>query len=244
MLPRPTHPVHHVPYKVAAAWELRVRAEVERRSAASASRKQALTRTLGDDKVAGRVPRELCQRAKKTPAVRVWVRSLEEPVRRYLVEQQRGVVKDADAELTSDDDYDESGTGSSNESLDSEDEEIVFVGRNGSMRDGKSKSKSRPKTKNKVKGQAQAHGNIENVGGQWKRVRRETKGTGATQDEGMLFDGLGDEDGGAFRYVFSLLSLFLSPFPRISCMLNFFVCFLRSTVFLPLHPPPQLWRSR
>ncbi|KAI1809717.1 hypothetical protein GGS20DRAFT_570745 [Poronia punctata] len=168
-LPRPTHPVHHVPYKVAAAWELRVRAEVESRTAAEVRRKQALTRTLGDEDVAGRVPRELCQRAKKTPAVRAWVRSLEEPVRRYLVERE-GAREDADdAGLRTDD---------SSDSLDSEDEEIVFVGRDGSMRDGKRKN---------------------NVGGQWKKAHSEKSTTGAMQDEGMLFDSLGDEDGGAFR---------------------------------------------
>ncbi|KAI3329400.1 hypothetical protein HD806DRAFT_482882 [Xylariaceae sp. AK1471] len=169
--PRPTHPVHHVPYQIAAAWELHVRAEVESRNAALARRKQALTRTLGDEGVAGRVPRELCQRAKKTPAVRTWVRSLEEPVRKYLVERE--VASEGHADLRTDES--ESGSG-----LDSEDEEIVFVGRNGSMRDGKGKGNR-------------------GAGSQWKKARRENKGTGTTQDEGMLFDGFGDEDGGAFR---------------------------------------------
>ncbi|KAI1340420.1 R3H-associated N-terminal domain-containing protein [Xylariaceae sp. FL0016] len=146
--PHPTHPVHHVPYHVAAVWDLRMRVEVETKKAAAARRKQIQTRTLGDDHVAGRVPRELFQRAKKTPAVRTWVRSLEEPVRKYLV--QREVARE-----------------SSSESEDTEDEEIVFVGRNGTMRDG------------------------------WKKARREEKGR--TQDEGILFDALGEEDDGAFR---------------------------------------------
>ncbi|KAH9897193.1 R3H-associated N-terminal domain-containing protein [Xylariomycetidae sp. FL2044] len=146
--PRPTHPVHHVPYQIAAVWDLRMRAEVETKKAVAARRKQMQTRTLGDEHVAGRVPRELFQRAKKIPAVKTWVRTLEEPVRRYLVERE--VAKDA----------------SSSED-DTEDEEIVFVGRNGTMRDG------------------------------WKKARREEKGK--PQDEGMVFDALGDEDGGTFR---------------------------------------------
>ncbi|KAI0864141.1 hypothetical protein F4860DRAFT_431270 [Xylaria cubensis] len=175
--PHPTHPVHHIPYGIAARWELRVRAEVEARNAALARRKQALTRTLGDEAVAGRVPRELCQRAKKTPAVRTWVRSLEEPVRKYLVEREVAREGGGDAGLRTDDDS-ESSSG-----LDSEDEEIVFVGRNGSMREGRGKKKD--------DGGAGA--------GQWKKARREEKRTGATQDEGMLFDAFGDEDGGAFR---------------------------------------------
>ena len=121
--PRPTHPVHHVPYQVAAAWELRVRADVEAKEATAARHKQQQTQTLGDDAVTGRVPRELFLRAKKTPAVRTWVRTLEEPVRQYLVD--RRVAQEAEAE----------------ESDDTEDEEIVFVGRNGSMRDGWKKAR-------------------------------------------------------------------------------------------------------
>lgn len=121
--PRPTHPVVHVPYQVAAAWDQRVRAEVEAKKAAAVRRKQAQTRTQGDAHVAGRVPRELCHRAKKIPAVRTWVRSLEEPVRRYLVELE--VANDDRLSAATDDDDD-----------DTEDEEIVFVGRNGTMRDG------------------------------------------------------------------------------------------------------------
>lgn len=121
--PRPTHPVHHVPYQVAAAWELRVRADVDAKKAAAARHKQQQTQTLGDDAVTGRVPRELFLRAKKTPAVRTWVRTLEEPVRQYLID--RRAAREAEAE----------------ESDDTEDEEIVFVGRNGSTRDGWKKAR-------------------------------------------------------------------------------------------------------
>ncbi|KAI1368605.1 R3H-associated N-terminal domain-containing protein [Xylaria arbuscula] len=180
-LPRPTHPVNNVPYQIAAAWELRVRAEVESRNAALLRRKQAHTRTLGDDGVAGRVPRELCQRAKKTPAVRIWVRSLEEPVRKYLVERE--MAKEPEPDLKTDD-----SDSSSSTDMDSEDEEIVFVGRNGSMRDGKSRGT-----------EGNSHKPVPDAGGQWKRARREEKKSGATQDEGMLFDAFGDEDDGAFR---------------------------------------------
>lgn len=154
---RPTHPVVHVPYQLASAWDLHVRARVESKTAAAARRKQTQTRTMGDEHVTGRVPRELFVRAKKVPAVKTWVRSLEEPVRRYLVERE--VAKPA-AEL-----HDES------ESSGTEDEEIVFVGRNGSMRDG------------------------------WKKARREPKGPAdTTAQEGMIFDVLGDDDeSGAFK---------------------------------------------
>ncbi|RYC54654.1 hypothetical protein CHU98_g11549, partial [Xylaria longipes] len=107
---------------------------------------------------------------------------LEEPVRRYLVERE--VAREGDAGLRTDSE----SSSSSSSDLDSEDEEIVFVGRGGSMRDGKGKKDGARR------GEAKA-----TVGGQWKRARREEKRTGATQDEGMLFDAFGDEDGGAFR---------------------------------------------
>ncbi|KAI6084598.1 R3H-associated N-terminal domain-containing protein [Hypoxylon rubiginosum] len=161
--PLPLHPVTHVPYQVAAYWDLRVRAEVEARRAAVARRQQTHARTLGDSHVAGRVPRELFQRAKKTPAVRTWVRSLEEPVRKYLVERE--VAREPSLLLTDSEDDDDNV----------EDEEIVFVGRNGTtMRDG------------------------------WKRARRETKGRAAgagTDEEGMVFDAAlgGDDADSAFR---------------------------------------------
>lgn len=124
-----------------------MRARVESKTAAAARRKQTQTRTLGDDHVAGRVPRELFVRAKKVPAVKTWVKSLEEPVRKFLVERE--VAKPA-ADTESD--------------YSTEDEEIVFVGRNGTMRDG------------------------------WKKARREPKGTESSAQEGMVFDALGDDD--------------------------------------------------
>ncbi|KAI0483287.1 hypothetical protein GGR56DRAFT_671064 [Xylariaceae sp. FL0804] len=162
-LPCPTYRLHHVPYQVAAAWDARLRADAEAAAAAAARRKQTHTRTRGDGLVAGRVPRELSLRAKRTPAVRAWVRSLEEPVRRYLVERE---VAARDETEDNDDNGDEDESSSD---ADTEDEEIVFVGRNGSMRDG------------------------------WKRARREDARKHETRDEGMMFDALGDEDGGAFR---------------------------------------------
>ncbi|KAI1461856.1 R3H-associated N-terminal domain-containing protein [Annulohypoxylon moriforme] len=148
--PRPLYPVNHIPYQIAAAWDKRVRAEVEEKRAAAARRKQMQTRTLGDEHVTGRVPRELFQRAKKTPAVKTWVRSLEEPVRQYLVDQELAKKPTT-----------------SNSDEDTEDEEIVFVGRDGSMHEG------------------------------WKKARRENHGK--TEDEGMIFDALGNDADSAFR---------------------------------------------
>ncbi|KAK7927323.1 hypothetical protein PG985_004321 [Apiospora marii] len=153
--PRATHPVHHVPYQMAAAWDMRVRADVEAKKAAAALRKQQQTKTLGDDAVAGRVPRELFVRAKKTPAVKTWVRSLEEPVRKFLVDQRRAREE---AEVEAEDSSDST-----------EDEEIVFVGRNGTMRDG------------------------------WKKARREDKKQGATEEGMVFDALGDDDESSAFK---------------------------------------------
>ncbi|KAK8119391.1 uncharacterized protein PG998_004017 [Apiospora kogelbergensis] len=153
--PRPTHPVHHVPYQIAAAWDLRLRADVEAKKAAAALRKQQHTKTLGDDAVAGRVPRELFLRAKKTPAVKTWVRSLEEPVRKFLVDRR---VAREEAEASVEDSSDST-----------EDEEIVFVGRNGTMRDG------------------------------WKKARREDKKQGSTEEGMVFDALGDDDESSAFK---------------------------------------------
>ncbi|KAI2629523.1 R3H-associated N-terminal domain-containing protein [Hypoxylon sp. NC1633] len=169
--PRPLHPVNHVPYQIAVAWDLRLRAQVETKRAAAARCKQMQTRTLGDEHVAGRVPRELFQRAKKIPAVKTWVRSLEEPVRRYLVELE--LAKEP---------------ASSESEADTEDEEIVFVGRDCSTRDGWKKARRESKGKT---------GNQEVIFVSRDGSMRDTNGR--TKDEGMIFDALGDDADSAFR---------------------------------------------
>lgn len=138
---RPTHPVHHIPYQLAAYWDIKggVRERVEERKQVLAS--------------GPTVPHDLRVKAKRTPAVKSWLRVLEEPVRQFLVD--RGVA------------------GEESDSMDSEDEEIVFVGRNGSMNDRPSPSPS------------------------WKRARREKKD--AEAEEGMVLDSLGDDESAAFK---------------------------------------------
>jgi hypothetical protein len=147
---RPTHPVRHIPYQLAQFWDQKgaVRDRV-------AQRKAAFTPTVG------KVPRDLHTKAKRTPAVKSWLRVLEEPVRQFLVAAGR--------------DDDESDSSSS---LDSEDEEIVFVGRNGSMTDARG----------------------------WKKARREKKDR--EPQPGMVLDSLGDDESSSFKYVSPLPSFF------------------------------------
>lgn len=103
------------------------------------------------------MPRELFLRAKKTPAVKTWVRSLEEPVRKFLVDRR---VAREEAEASVEDSSDST-----------EDEEIVFVGRNGTMRDG------------------------------WKKARREDKKQGSTEEGMVFNALGDDDESSAFKYV-------------------------------------------
>jgi hypothetical protein len=106
----------------------------------------------------GKVPRDLRAKAKKTPAVKSWLRVLEEPVRQFLVDKGL-VAKAADDEHAIED----SGT---------EDEEIVFVGRNGNMMDAKT----------------------------FKRAQRVVEQRPV--ENGMVLDTTtGDDESGAFKYV-------------------------------------------
>lgn len=106
--PRPMYPIHHIPYHVAQYWDHGLREQVEDKKNMARKRK-----TLGEGK--GRVPRDLRETIKKTPGIKGWVRTLEGPVRQFLVDQ--GEAQEA---------KDES---------DFSDEEIVFVGRKAPPRD-------------------------------------------------------------------------------------------------------------
>lgn len=86
-----------------------MREQVEAKSNVARKRK-----TSGEGK--GRVPRDLRETIKKTPGVKGWVRTLEGPVRQFLIDQ-------GDAQEPKDE-------------SDFSDEEIVFVGRKGASRDG------------------------------------------------------------------------------------------------------------
>ncbi|KAJ9138361.1 Uv-damaged dna-binding protein [Pleurostoma richardsiae] len=155
---RPTYPVRHVPYHIAQYWDKGLRQQAEEKMAAESARRQKTRPAPG---APGRVPRELRDTVRKSPGVKSWVRDLEEPVRRFLVE--RGVGEERDEEDSSD-------------SMTSEDEEIVFVGRNGSMRDGGGGRKTRDG---------------------WKRAHREVGERPV--DTGMVFDSLEDDEGSSFK---------------------------------------------
>lgn len=162
----PTHPVHRVPYQLAHFWDRGVRDRVETKTARlQAERKtQQLRMGSATGLGAGQIPRDLREASKRSPAVKSWTRSLEEPVRRYLDDLRAAVAKANGAEPEVSSDSDE---------IDSEDEEIVFVGRDGAMRELKEKSQ------------------------RWKPARREV--SRETVDSGMVFDSFGDDETAAVK---------------------------------------------
>lgn len=160
---RPTHTIHHnMPYQLAQYWDRGVRQRVEDKTArlAAQRKKQQLQRGSATGLGKGEVPRDLRESAKRSNAVGSWVRALEEPVRQFLhshsPESKKAQEEDED-------------------SLDSEDEEIVFVGRR------------------------KATAEQQKPGGGWKMAHREVEKE--TVDEGMVFDTFGNDEGAAFQYV-------------------------------------------
>ncbi|RDA95044.1 hypothetical protein CP533_2153 [Ophiocordyceps camponoti-saundersi (nom. inval.)] len=170
---RPTHPVHHIPYQLAQFWDCGMRQRVQDKAATLAAARKKQQRTTGSATGlgVGEVPRDLRESAKRSPNVRFWVRALEEPVRSFLVAGCRDdvVVDDDDV-----DDADDTADDSAAERMDSDDEEIVFVGRSGAMRELREKRESR-----------------------CKMARREVDHR--TVDSGVVFDSFGEGDAAAFK---------------------------------------------
>jgi hypothetical protein len=114
---RPTYPVHHVPYYLAPLWDAGVRHRAEE---IAAEKKLSKAKKAGKLEEKGRVPQELRQKLKKSKGAKSLLQDLEEEVRKFVQDYENrqqilGKMRE--------------------EEMDSEDEEIVFVGRNGSMSD-------------------------------------------------------------------------------------------------------------
>jgi hypothetical protein len=125
----PTHPVHTVPYYLAPLWDAGVRHRVEELSAAkkaSAAAKKAGRGGGGEGGEKGRVPVELRMKLKKSKGAKSLLQGLEEEVRQFLREWEGKKER--------------LGKSVEDMELGSEDEEIVFVGRNGTMSDEQRKT--------------------------------------------------------------------------------------------------------
>jgi hypothetical protein len=122
-----TSPIHHVPYYLAPLWENGVRHRAEEIAAAKKleiAQRAGLSAT--DSK--GRVPQELRQKLKKSKGAKSLLQDLEEEVRKFVREYERKAK------------FRMGKPEASEPEIDSEDEEIVFVGRNGMMSDEQRKT--------------------------------------------------------------------------------------------------------
>ena len=119
----PTYTKHAVPYYLAPLWDqgMAAHAGAERRK-----RDTARQRAQASDESFGNIPRELREKLKKAKASKGLLRDLEEQVRIFVLkwENQAQEVRKRQAQV------------------DSDDEEIVFVGRNGQMSDWPPKPKT------------------------------------------------------------------------------------------------------
>jgi hypothetical protein len=112
-----------VPYYLAPLWDAGVRHRAEEIAAAKKAKKTGLSLGGVDGDVKGRVPQELRQKLKKSKGAKSLLQDLEEEVREFLRDwegKKERLGREAE--------------------LDSEDEEIVFVGRNGTMSDEQRKT--------------------------------------------------------------------------------------------------------
>ena len=118
---RPTYPVHTVPYYLAPLWDAGVRHRAEE---IAAKKKVEAAKRAGRFEERGRVPEELRQKLKRSKGAKSLLQDLEEEVRKFVEEWERKQKK----------------MGDDGAEIDSEDEEIVFVGRNGTMSDEQRKT--------------------------------------------------------------------------------------------------------
>ncbi|ATY63695.1 uv-damaged DNA-binding [Cordyceps militaris] len=155
---QPTHPIHNVPYQIAQFWDRGVRDRVDdkTRRLQDARKKQQLLSGSATGLGVGEVPRDLRESAKRSPAVRGWVRALEEPVRQFVHAHMSGAESAEESE-----------------ELDSDEEEIVFVGRSDALRALQEKKKKTTTL---------------------RAARSESSG-----ETGVVFDAFGDDESASYK---------------------------------------------
>ncbi|KAL8382053.1 hypothetical protein RB595_006031 [Gaeumannomyces hyphopodioides] len=195
----PTYVVHdHVPYHIAKEWDRGLREHVEDERARLITRRKAQQQwataglwvvaaksaKAGGGKVpkpqVGHVTRDLRAWAKRTPVLTEWIRELEEPIRQFLVEEDARIDAEAEAQRAAAESQQKKAAAdlSAGESgLDSEDEEIVFVGRQNA-------APRAPK--------------VSDGGAGWKKAHREVP-DGRALDSGIVLDSFGDDESSSFR---------------------------------------------
>ena len=120
----PTHPRRTVPYFLAPLWD----AEMAARSVLAHQKHGTEDKSKGPEIGAGKVPKELREKLKKTKAAKGLLQDLEEEVRKFVKKWE-----EKEKQLVMEGLHD----------IESEDDEIVFVGRSGQMHDMPSSPKSK-----------------------------------------------------------------------------------------------------
>lgn len=126
---RPTYPIQNVPYFLAPLWDAEYKAKAQAKINPRRANKTGDARAHGskEDQAAARVPRELREKLKKSSrGAKGMLQDLEEEVRSFVEQwscKERQMAEDGLVDA------------------DSEDEEIVFVGRNGAMSDDRKRAK-------------------------------------------------------------------------------------------------------
>ena len=150
----PTYPKHVVPYYLAPLWDGDMAAKS---AAAQKNHVELAKRSQGEDEKHAKVPKELREKLKKAKAAKGLLRDLEEEVRMFVAKWEEK-EKTREKEGLHD--------------IDSDEEEIVFVGRNGQMHDMPQSSRS-------------------------TRVREEED----IKRDKLVFDSLADDHGASFGLV-------------------------------------------
>jgi hypothetical protein len=134
---RPTHPVHNVPYFLAPLWDAGLKRQSAERKTAAAKAKAATKTVAKKPTNPGIVPKELRDKLKRSRGAKGLLMDLESEVRKFVVEWEEKAKKAEEDGLPAD--------------PDSDDEEIVFVGRNGQMSDFRSSAPPSPTTTAQIK---------------------------------------------------------------------------------------------
>ncbi|QDS69777.1 hypothetical protein FKW77_010309 [Venturia effusa] len=125
---RPTHPVHSVPYYLAPLWD----AGYAKQNAARKEREQRAKKSdvggVAAAETAGKVPKELRQKLKRSKAAKGMLQDLEKEVRSFVEKWEIKCKRMAEDGIIEPDSEEE--------------DEIVFIGRNGEMHDMPSSPRS------------------------------------------------------------------------------------------------------
>ncbi|KAF1913216.1 R3H-associated N-terminal domain-containing protein [Ampelomyces quisqualis] len=117
----PTHRVKHVPYYLAPLWDAGLRRQQNERKVAVNAKKAATKTVANKPTTPGVVPKELREKLKRSRGAKGLLMDLEGEVRKFVKDWEEKERRAAQDGLPAD--------------PDSEDDEIVFVGRNGQTHD-------------------------------------------------------------------------------------------------------------